>query len=90
MIHRLAELSFTQVDALDRDRTGVLFAVSPLEEHGPHLPIGTDLFHAEYFNEELARRIIEARPYRSVGELDRVKGIGKATMAKLRDRITVD
>src|SRR2546427_12806726 len=62
MIHRLAELSFTQVDALDRGRTVVLFAVSPLEEHGPHLPIGTDLFHAEYFNEELARRIIEAKP----------------------------
>src|SRR2546429_1933722 len=62
MIHRLAELSFTQVDALDRDRTVVLFAVSPLEEHGPHLPIGTDLFHAEYFNEELARRIIEVKP----------------------------
>ena len=62
MIHHLAELSFTQVDALDRDRTVVLFAVSPLEEHGPHLPIGTDLFHAEYFNEELARRIIEVKP----------------------------
>ena len=62
MIHHLAELSFTQVDALDRDRTVVLFAVSPLEEHGPHLPIGTDLFHAEYFNEELAKRIIEAKP----------------------------
>src|SRR2546422_8999611 len=62
MIHRLAELSFPQVDALDRDRTVVLFAVSPLEEHGPHLPIGTDLFHAEYFNEELAKRIIEAKP----------------------------
>ncbi|PYV01030.1 MAG: hypothetical protein DMG26_14420 [Acidobacteria bacterium] len=38
----------------------MLFAVSPLEEHGPHLPIGTDLFHAEYFSEELAKRIIEA------------------------------
>jgi creatinine amidohydrolase len=62
MVHHLADLSFTRVEALDRDRTVVLFAVSPLEEHGPHLPIGTDLFHAEYFNEELGRRIVEAKP----------------------------
>src|SRR2546422_1900140 len=62
MIHRLAELSFPQVDALDRRRTVVIFAVSPLEEHGPHLPIGTDLYDAEFFSEELAKRILEAKP----------------------------
>lgn len=61
-IFRLAELSFTRLDALDRDRTVVLFAVSPLEEHGPHLPVGTDLFNAEFFNEELAKRIVGAKP----------------------------
>jgi creatinine amidohydrolase len=62
MILRLAELSFPRVEALDRARTVVLFAVSPLEEHGPHLPVGTDLYHAEFFNEELAKRIVESKP----------------------------
>ncbi len=61
-ILRLAEASFTRLDALDRRRTVVIFAVSPLEEHGPHLPVGTDLFLSEFFNEELAKRILEARP----------------------------
>ncbi len=61
-ILRLAELSFTRLDALDRRQTVVIFAVSPLEEHGPHLPVGTDLFHSEFFNDELAKRILEARP----------------------------
>lgn len=61
-ILRLAELSFTRLDALDRRRTVVIFAVSPLEEHGPHLPVGTDLFHAEFFNHELAKRCLEAKP----------------------------
>ncbi len=61
-IYRLAELSFARLDALDRQTTVVLFAVSPLEEHGPHLPVGTDLFHAEFFNEELARRILAEKP----------------------------
>ncbi len=59
-IYRLAELSFTRLDTLDRQTTVVLFAVSPLEEHGPHLPVGTDLFQAEFFNGELARRILAA------------------------------
>jgi len=61
-IYRLAELSFTRLDALDRERTVVIFAVSPLEEHGPHLPVGTDVFHSEFFNTELARRILEEKP----------------------------
>jgi len=61
-IFHLAELSFTRLAELDRDKTVVLFAVSPLEEHGPHLPVGTDVFHAEFFNAQLARRIIQERP----------------------------
>jgi creatinine amidohydrolase len=61
-ILRLAELSFTALDALDRERTAVLFTVSPLEEHGPHLPVGTDLFEAEFIGGELAKRIIESKP----------------------------
>jgi DNA uptake protein ComE-like DNA-binding protein len=32
----------------------------------------------------LARRIVEGRPYRSLADLDRVKGIGAKTLAKLR------
>jgi creatinine amidohydrolase len=52
-ILRLAELSYTALDALDRERTAIIFTVSPLEEHGPHLPVGTDLFEAEFIGEEL-------------------------------------
>ena len=36
----------------------------------------------------LARRIIAGRPYRSVEDLGRVKGIGAATMGKLRPLVT--
>ena len=59
---RLADLSFTQLDALDRSKTTVLFAVSPLEEHGPHLPVGVDFFNAEFFNSQLAERINRVKP----------------------------
>jgi creatinine amidohydrolase len=61
-VYRLAELSFTRLEALDRRRAVVLFAVSPLEEHGPHLPIGVDLFNSEFFHQALAQRICDAKP----------------------------
>jgi competence protein ComEC len=38
----------------------------------------------------LARRIIEGRPYRSIEDLGRVRGIGPATMAKLRPLVAAE
>lgn len=58
----MEELSTSALDALDRARTVVLLAVSPLEEHGPHLPVGVDAFAARYLAESVARRLVEARP----------------------------
>jgi creatinine amidohydrolase len=43
-IIKLEELNWKQVDALDRDKTIIFLPISPLEEHGPHLPVGTDFF----------------------------------------------
>src|SRR4030095_13354441 len=43
------ELSTPQLDALDRERTVVILTVSPLETHGPHLPVGVDAFTARHF-----------------------------------------
>jgi competence ComEA-like helix-hairpin-helix protein len=38
----------------------------------------------------IARRIIEGRPYRSVDELDRVKGIGKKRLEEIRPLIPIE
>lgn len=61
-VHLLEELSTPALDALDRTRTVVFLSVSPLEEHGPHLPVGVDAFAARYLAEAVARRLVEARP----------------------------
>src|SRR5262249_16486966 len=45
-VHRLEEMSTPALDALDRARTVMLLTVSPLETHGPHLPVGVDAFAA--------------------------------------------
>ncbi len=55
-------LTWPQLDALDRAKTVVFIAFSPLEEHGPHLPIGTDLYVARYFAETIAARMEAQRP----------------------------
>ena len=59
---QLAELSYTRLKALDRSKTVVIFTASPLEEHGPHLPVGTDLFEAEFLARGLANRIVQEKP----------------------------
>ena len=50
------------LDALDRARTLVIITVSPLEEHGPHLPLGVDAFTARHFAELIAGRLVSDRP----------------------------
>jgi creatinine amidohydrolase len=62
LIHLLEELSTPQLDALDRERTVVLLTVSPLEAHGPHLPVGVDAFAARHFAEVIAERVVATRP----------------------------
>jgi len=41
-IIKLEELNWKQIDILDRNKTIIFLPISPLEEHGPHLPVGTD------------------------------------------------
>ena len=61
-IHLLEEISTPALDALDRDRTVVILTVSPLEEHGPHLPVGVDAMTARHLAESIAERVVAERP----------------------------
>ena len=45
-ILQLEELNWKQIDAFDRNKTIFFLPISPLEEHGPHLPVGTDFLTA--------------------------------------------
>jgi len=65
-VHLLEELSTPALDALPRERTVIILTVSPLEEHGPHLPVGVDAFTARYFAESLAAALVSSRPGWSV------------------------
>ena len=43
---RWESLTKTEFDTLDREKTVVLLTCSPLEVHGPHLPMGADALEA--------------------------------------------
>lgn len=52
------DLRMPEFEAWRQEHQTVILPVGSLEEHGPHLPLGTDTFHAL----EVARRVAEMRP----------------------------
>lgn len=59
-VHRLEEMTWMEMDGLDREKTVVWIPISPIEEHGPHLPLGTDWFGARDMAEMAATILVEA------------------------------
>ena len=56
-LHRLSDLTWEEVGALDLDRTVAILPVGATEAHGPHLPLDTDVTIAEAMAEAGARRL---------------------------------
>jgi creatinine amidohydrolase len=56
-VMRLEEIPWPRVAALDPDRTAVFLPSGPIEQHGPHLPLGADLFQARTVLDAIAERV---------------------------------
>jgi creatinine amidohydrolase/Fe(II)-dependent formamide hydrolase-like protein len=54
---RAEALTTREFAALDRERTVVIIPGGILEEHGPYLPAGSDMYQAGWLAEALARRL---------------------------------
>ncbi|WP_432715756.1 creatininase family protein [Xanthobacter autotrophicus] len=70
-----AELSSPAIAALDKTRLVAVLPVAAVEQHGPHLPLGTDLFIAEGYIERIAPQVpreVDAvfLPVQAVGKSD--------------------
>jgi creatinine amidohydrolase len=61
-IYNLDELTWPQVDTLDRGRTMFILPVGMIEEHGPHLPVGADTLGVTYEANAAARRVSRTLP----------------------------
>lgn len=58
-IKRLENISHAALESLDPKKTMVIVAVSPIEAHGPHLPLGQDWFEAIKLMEGCAAKAVE-------------------------------
>lgn len=61
-IHKLEELRWPTIEAFDRERTMFILPVGMLEEHGPHLPIGSDTLGVLYEADAMAKRLSRQLP----------------------------
>lgn len=62
MILEWASLTGRQIDALDRDRTVVLVTSSPIEVHGPHLPVCTDIAESDALFDHAVPKLLDRHP----------------------------
>ncbi len=51
------ELTFKDFEEIVDERTIAILPVGSLEEHGPHLPLGSDTYQAVYVAEEISKRL---------------------------------
>jgi creatinine amidohydrolase len=58
-VHKLEEMSFTDIDSLDRSKTIFFLTFGNLEEHGPHLPVGSDHFQAVAVRNGMVDRLLK-------------------------------
>jgi creatinine amidohydrolase/Fe(II)-dependent formamide hydrolase-like protein len=60
--HLLAELSWPQAEQRFREVDVALLPIGAIEQHGPHLPLDTDAFDADYLARRVAEVCSEPRP----------------------------
>ncbi len=58
----LEQLTYPQIDQLDRDYSIFILTFGILEEHGPHIPIGSDTYQAVGVRDRLVQKLRESHP----------------------------
>jgi len=92
------DLTHTEIAKLERQQTVFLMSVSPIEVHGYHLPVGTDVFIAEKLLERYANALLDKRPSLNLVKLpplyvgsDALPSLGSLSVsAKALQRVLVD
>ncbi len=56
-VKTLQELTWTELGTWAQQGAIAMVAIGPMEDHGPHLPAGVDLYLAQGFVRELGRRV---------------------------------
>lgn len=59
---KLEELTYPEIDEIDRDQSIFFLTFGNLEEHGPHIPVGSDYYQANGVRDLLIKRLRAAHP----------------------------
>ncbi len=59
---QMEELSWKKIEDLNKEKTIFFLPISPLEEHGPHLPVGTDFLTAKDTATEAIKSLNKKNP----------------------------
>ncbi len=59
---KLEELTYPEIDEIDRDRSIFFLTFGNLEEHGPHIPVGSDFYQANGVRDLLIKRLQAEHP----------------------------
>ncbi len=59
---KLEELTFTDIDKIDREKSIFFLTFGNLEQHGPHIPVGSDYYQSIGDTDRLIARLQEAHP----------------------------
>lgn len=59
---QIEQLNWKQIENLDKNNVIVFIPISPLEEHGPHLPVGTDLLTSQDAAKEAIKALNKKNP----------------------------
>ena len=62
IVREYLALTASELGALDPERTVFFVAIGPLEVHGPHLPLGTDIFVAEDLRDRYVEDFLKRYP----------------------------
>ena len=85
-IYKLEELTWPQIDALDRERTLFILPVGMIEQHGPHLPVGADTLGVTYEANAASQKVSRALPDWNVVMMPPVN-YGNSGANRLGDRL---
>lgn len=61
-VFRLEELQWPRIDSFDRERTLFVLPTGMIEQHGPHLPVGSDTYGVTFEANQAATRVSLALP----------------------------
>ncbi|RKD27946.1 creatinine amidohydrolase [Caminicella sporogenes DSM 14501] len=55
MSKSIMEITWEELDAIDKEKAVIFIIFAPIEQHGKHLPLGVDVFESKYWEQKVIK-----------------------------------